>query len=253
VALGCRLDPGLDASTVCLAFGNYRLRRITIVPRRVHRSDTLLQRSDLSVEEREAIDAIERKAGAGLDLYPHQSTTLLDPLAKDGLLADWRIQHLHLGLPSGKPTVPPFVNRSKKVLLVRITETDAYFIDCVPHGKGADPPWWNTDLPETLHRNWPASIAPFKVDGYEPKLTWEDHRKLRPPKGFTFTTAVTTADGTSYLLSDGLLSNGYSVEARRFADRVQTKVVEIALRRTDNEKLVLKGDHREVHVYVEPR
>jgi hypothetical protein len=253
LAAGCE-DPGREPETVCLAFANYRLRRIPVPPRQVHRSDTLVQRVDLSQEERDAIDQIEAKMRAGADLYPHQSTSLRNPLAKDGLLADWQIQHLHLGLTTGRLAVPPFVNRSQRVLLVRITDTDAYLIDCALHGNGVEPPWWNIDLPETIHHNWPLTIAHLKIDGYEPKLTWEQHRQLRPQgRGCTFTTAVTVADGTSYLLSHGMLTSGHSTEAGRYADAIQTRVVQAALVHRDDEKMVLRGDHRIVNVYFEPR
>jgi hypothetical protein len=238
---------------VCLAYANYRSRRISVRPRRVHRSDTLRDRTDLASEERDAIDAIEERFTAGGDLYPNQSTTILSPLSKDGLLADWDIHHLHLGLASGKPTVPPFVNRTANVLLVRATADAAYLIDCLPHGVGADPPWWDIDLPETIHRNWPESIQHLRIEGYEPKLSWEDHRKLRPVKGCTSTTAVTSSDGTSYLLSEGMLATGHGTAARGFADSLQTKVTEIARGHKDHERLVVTGDHRELHLRVEPR
>jgi hypothetical protein len=243
-----------------MAFANYRLRRIPVGPRRVHRSDTLTQRNDLSPNERAAIDAIEEKICAGVDLYSHQSTSLLDPLAKDGLLADWDIQHLHLGLADGRPTVAPFVNRSQKVLLARFTRADAYLIDCPPHGPDVEPPWWDTDLLETLHRNWPESIAHLRlsVDSAPdptfapPRLTWAQHRQMRPLRGFTITTALAVTDGTVYLLGSGLLGNGYSLQAGRCADLIMTRMVEKALAHTDDEKVVIRGDHREVHVYFEP-
>jgi hypothetical protein len=239
---------------VCLGYTNYKFRRIEARLREVYRSDTLKQRPDLSAEECAAIDALEAKARAGTDLYPHQSTTLRKPLANDGLLSDWRVQHLHLGLATGRPTVAPFVNRSGKVLLVRVTDDALYMIDCLPHGPDVEPPWWNIDLPETIHRNWPESIEHLKLDGYEPKLSWEDHRRLRPARGPTITMAVSTSDGTSYLLSEtGMVMTGYSMEACSRADRFQTYVRNIALDRGDDEKLVVLGDHREVHVYVERR
>jgi hypothetical protein len=253
-SLGCKgLAATLGPSDVCLAYANYRSRRISVRPRKVHRSDTLRQRADLAPEERDAIDAIEERFAGGADLYPHQSTSIRSPLSKDGLLADWHIQHLHLGLASGKPTVSPFVKRSDDVLLVRVTGAEAYFIDCLPHGPDDEPPWWNIDLPETLHRNWPESIQHLRIDGYEPKLSWEEHRKLRPVKGCTFTTAVSTSDGTSYLLSDGMLASGHSTAARTFADSLQTQVTEIARGRKDDERLVVTGDHRELYLRVEPR
>lgn len=219
--LGCKLRHDLTPSEVVLAYTNYKFRRIGVRPRRVHWSDTLRGRTNLAIEERTAIDELVAKAIGGADLYPHQSTSLLDPLSNDGLLADWDIQHLHLGLANGKPAVAPFVNRSKNVVLVRITDADMYLIDCLPHGKGVDAPWWNIDLPETLHRNWPASIAHLRIDGYEPKLTWEAHRKLRPIKGAAITVAVSVSDGTSYLLSHGMVLSGHSMAACRMADRYQ--------------------------------
>jgi hypothetical protein len=237
-----------------VAFANYRLRRISVAPRRVHRSDTLTERDDLSREERTAIDAIEEMMRAGVDLYPHQSTSLLDPLARDGLLADWDIHHLHLGLADGRPTLAPFVNRSQRVLLVRFTATDAYLVDCPPHGPTVEPPWWDTELPEALHRNWPDSIAHLRLNANGgSRFTWAQHRQMRPSRGFTFTTAVAVTGGTAYLLGSGLLGNGYSLQAGNCANRIMARIVEKALAHADEEKVVIRGDHREVHVYFEPR
>lgn len=252
-ALGCKLREGLTPSEVVLAYTNYKYRRIVAHPRTVHWSDTLRARGDLTTEERGALEKIEATAIAGADLYPHQSTSLLDPLSNDGLLADWGIHHLHPGLATGKPTLAPFVNRSKSVLLARITDADMYLIDYLPHGKGVDAPWWNIDLPETLHRNWPDSIADLKIEDYEPKLSWEAHRKLRPPKGATITVAVTVSDGTSYLLSHGMVLSGHSMAACSLADQYQNRVVRIALDRADHEKLIVTGDHRQLDVRVVPR
>jgi hypothetical protein len=76
---------------------------------------------------------------------------------------------------------------------------------------------------------------------------------MRPLRGFTITTAVTVTDGTAYLLGTGLLGNGYSLQAGNCADMIMTRMVEKALAHTDDEKVVIQGDHREVHVYFEPR
>ena len=253
--LGCRgVGPALSPSDVCLAWANYKFRRIAVRPRQVLRSDTL-KRASLPSDESAAIDAIEERASRGVDLYPHQSTTLLRPLTNDGLLADWHIQHLHLGLATGRQAAAPFVNRSGNILLVRVTDDAIYFLDCLPHGEDVEPPWWNIDLPETVHRNWPDSIAHLMLDDYEPKLSWEDHRKLRPTRGHgaTFTTAVTTSDGTSYLLGGGMVTSGYSTTACDSANAVQNQVTQIALSRRDDEMLVVTGDHRELHLRVGPR
>lgn len=248
---GCELRASASPAEVVDAYANYKFRRIPIGPRRVHWSDTLSEQTNLSSDELAAIKAIEAKALVGKDLYPHQSCGVAKPLTPDGLLADWQIQHLHLGLPNGRPARrAPFVNRSGIVLLARITDHDAYFIAALPHG-GGEEPWWNMDLPETLHRNWPQSIERFKVDGYEPKLTWEEHRKMRPPKGCSFMTAVTTKDGTSYLLSD-ILANGHRMQAGRFADQILTIFTDLALALRGN-KLGVVGAHGGLRFTVQRR
>lgn len=255
-AAGCRpLPASADPSDVCLAFGNYCARRIESRPRLVHRSDALDARTDLSAEEITAIRDIERKLRDGVDVYPHQSTTLLRPLTKDGLLTAWDIQHLHLGLPSGNPATPPFVNRSRNVALARVTDTDAYLIDCLPHGEGDDVPWWKRHLVEIIHRNWPDSIAAFRLDGYGPKFTDEDHEKLRSMRrgASNLTVAVSVQDGTSYLLTLGMVAAGYGLTVCRFADTLQNTVVRLAVDRRDDERLVVTGSYRNIEISVAPR
>jgi hypothetical protein len=46
---------------------------------------------------------------------------------------------------------------------------------------------------------------------------------------------------------------GTSHLAGRYADQIMTRMVEKALAHTDDEMVVIRGDHREVHVYFEPR
>jgi hypothetical protein len=76
---------------------------------------------------------------------------------------------------------------------------------------------------------------------------------MRPLRGFTFTTAVTVPDGTVYSLGGGLLCSGYSLEVGNYADRIMRRMVDKALAHTDNERVVIRGDHRQIHVYFEAR
>jgi hypothetical protein len=251
--LGCDLPSDVEPWTVCLAFSNYQLRRVPVAPRRVHRSDTLSAQPDLAPEERVAIDTIEARFVTGEDIYPHQSTGLLKPLSLDGMHADWGLHHLHLGMVGGRPAPAPFVNRSKKVLIVRITAEDAYFIAAVPHGAGAPAPWWENDLVEIVHRNWRETIAEYEVEDYRPKLSPEDHRRLRPGKsgaGCNFTTAVTTSDGTSYRFSSGIVAAGYSGEAVGMANDLMNGLTRFVQANEGDFRLVVTGDHRRLELAV---
>jgi hypothetical protein len=61
------------------------------------------------------------------------------------------------------------------------------------------------------------------------------------------------SDVRPYLLGSGLLSSGHSLEAGDVADRVMRRMVRKALAHTDDEKVVIRGDHRVLHVHFEPR
>jgi len=121
-------------------------------------------------ENQQGLDDLRTKLERGEDVNPHLSAACRDaddPNFHDRLLNDWDIQHLHLG-PTRSTSL---VERSRNVLFARITPSTAYLIAILDHRHkdlpvGTFPVWFRTAVFETLHRNWPESIAHWREDGW---------------------------------------------------------------------------------------
>ena len=82
----------------------------------------------------------------------------------DLLFSDWGIHHFHLGPDldaKGKKVL-----RSERVLFAYLTNTDAYFIDVLPHKKAdGGIAWADKEILEKLDSEWPDVLARFELRG----------------------------------------------------------------------------------------
>jgi hypothetical protein len=147
------------------AYFNMLQRRIPPRVRRVEWSRELRARTDLDADDKAGLAKLEAVSTVGGDLNPHQSKLIADFLYYDGLFDDWGYVHLHYGLPSGDPTIAPFVNRSRNVAFVIETDDALRFIDVLPHGRDVEQqPWAMRRLLDIAHRNWPKVLPGFVSD-----------------------------------------------------------------------------------------
>ena len=122
-----------------------------------------------SFPEAGGLAAAVREIAEGHDLRPRLSTSIdyaytLEPptaLARrksrgrhyDGLLADWGIHHLHLGV-TPHPHQRGFIRRTGHVLFAAFQPSDAFLVDLQPHeSDGAN--WSALRILEIIARNWP--------------------------------------------------------------------------------------------------
>ncbi len=101
--------------------------------------------------------ALKTKLTAGDDVTPYLSKMLLKSDYEDSLLNDWGIHHFHLGKNVDSSG---FINRTGPLLFVFATPTDACCIGVFSHGV-----WSDQELVRILHRNWPAAISTFRLNG----------------------------------------------------------------------------------------
>lgn len=131
---------------------NRQKRLISQKPREVLKSVTF-QCPD---KVKEGLNMVENAISKGQDLTPHLSENIRSPKYNDYLLNDWGIHHLHLGTtmrPNG------FIKREGPLLFCRFDENTAYLISIQPHGS-----WTEQDMIRVLHKNWPESIAHFRLN-----------------------------------------------------------------------------------------
>lgn len=152
-AFGYNTTQMQSPEAVVHTFLNLTKRLVRPIPRVVLKSQTFSCPTELV----SGLAEVERKITAGEDLSPHLSRQLRSPSFNDALLNDWGIHHVHLGTTVDSDG---FVTRTGPVLFARFDNTNAYFIDVLPHGS-----WSLQRLVKELHDNWPSSIKHFRLNG----------------------------------------------------------------------------------------
>ncbi|SRR5258708_3213043 len=172
-------------------------------PRRVWEADDFLCPPKLA----KGWELLRNKVRKGEDLRPHLAREHSDLTHLDGLLNEWGVHHLHLGVkPYFKDS--SFVDRTKQLLFALITDDDLYAINIYPrHGD-----WETAQILESLHRNWPEVLAGYEIHRVPGEnLGKEERKNLRNANVQTFTAV---SDGTVYTpIRGGVASSGVSIAA----------------------------------------
>ena len=218
-----------------------RLNRRIIPPR----SRQILKASNFDPSNHEVgIAKLETAIRNGESLTPYMSSTITDTGYHDSMLDHWGIYHFHLGteLEEGGN----LIRRTGDVLLCRVDDSHAYFIKVVPHGRNVPAPWYQKELIEIIHTNWPESIEhalATGVTGLSPRLNDQEVAELRRKSNIVL--FLEMSDGTVYMPPGvgntlGLVAtDGSSVNDTRFTDWLHesTKLVEGRIR----------DDYRRIH------
>jgi len=181
-------------------------RRIPITaPRAVRES------RELSVPQEHEADyvALRSLISSGGDLKPYLSRDILKkkrPDKNDGLLNAWGIQHLHFR---------PFPEGTAHILLCRITDTDVFVVQALPHHDV----WVDTSLLQILHDNWPEEIAAGELNGIPGEAIPSSERRNLRNQNVNF--ASTMRDSTVYLApGGGLMASGDCAEDGTDCDKI---------------------------------
>lgn len=202
------VDPAADPSDLCIRYVNWRRRQVPKGPRTVHVAPELQCPAALSG----GFEALKDKIQRGDDLTAHLSIRLDDLEFDDGLLNDWGIYHLHLGT-TPHPTKPAFVKRTGDVLMARFDNQNAYLIEIVPHQQ-----WTRKRLLEIVHRQWPNTIAQYRVPG-RPTQTFTEKQYAQLRKAGVLT--MIELDGVGYQpLGGGSATSGVSVYVVNTCNRI---------------------------------
>lgn len=200
-------------------------RHITAMPRLVH------QPLGFSIPPRfrgyeGAIAAIKQEIEAGTNLMPRLSKKIQNWGYVDAMLADFDIQHFHLG---SALDADGFYDRGEPLLYLRIDAANAYFVVVSGHGE-----WPNVDLLEIIHTNWPASIERYRLKGLIAavggNISAADRTKAR---NIGADSLIRMQDGTVYMPPGGGFSLGGAssgAATRMLANRRALKGHEAAMR-----------------------
>ena len=155
--------------------------------------------------------------GDDVSLYLSRTASLSKEF--DELLYDWGIHHFHLGEKIDQRT--GYIERTKYVLFARVDHNNVYCINTYPHGRGVVKPWTKQEMVKILHRNWPHSIAKYRIPDVistSESLTDNQYELLRDAHVSTF---IEVEVGIVYMPpGGGYMSSGHSTEIMRICQRV---------------------------------
>ncbi len=161
-SIDIKYTPSRDVHRCVIDFLNLELKLIKPVPRKIFISDTLKTRK-IPTENFQGLLEIDSKIQVGKDITFHQSREAFNPSYNDPLLNDWLIHHLHLS--DWKKSGDKFYARTKLVLFVAFTPTQAFFIDVRPHGKNGEPyVFAKKELLEIIDNNWTELLKDYTTE-----------------------------------------------------------------------------------------
>jgi hypothetical protein len=151
-----------------------------------------------------------QKVANGDPLRPHQSKLAANADYNDGLLNDWGIDHFHLGTTL---RADGWIERSGPLLYALVTESDFYCIAVQAHGA-----WTQQQMIETIHANWPSSIAASRMQGVVDLVHVPTDADVKTLRSSQINTFLKMADGTIY----GPPGLGYSLSGVSTAAALKT-------------------------------
>ena len=197
--------PGNSSSIrdLCLAYLNAVNRRLSPWKREVRYSKELSNKLPaISIDQRTAIQYIQRKAEQGDDLTPFMSKKVIRDY-NDMLFNDWKIFHFHLGVLEPNGT---FTQRTNELLYAYATKDILYLIDVLDHDPVVG--FANQNLLQVMHDNWPDITRRFALQGVKAVTPVTDIQVSQLRKhGVSYST--TLKDGTVlFPLGGGYSSSG---------------------------------------------
>jgi hypothetical protein len=183
----------VDVHTALVDFMNLESKLIKPTKRIVFKSDSFKSRK-IPPAVTKALNLIEQKITAGIDITYHQSKKTLDPKYNDLLFNNWIIHHIHLSNTISRKH-EQFYDRSKFLLFAAFSVNQAVFIDIRDHNESNG--FAQKELLEIILRNWPQLLEiDSRVDAAH------------------FTSPMTNAE------IDGLRRKGYMLGSTQVGDKI---------------------------------
>ncbi len=177
---------------------------------------------------RKGLDNLEKKIKNGESLYPHVSRGIQASTMQDGMLFDWGIYHLHLGIEPHKDK-PYLVETTAEILYLTFYKDIAFFLCIDNHGK-----WADLDLLKIIKNDFPEILENSKFENIhnpEQNITESERISIRKAGGST----STSIDGDLYFSPGGGINTaGRSTKATMnyiqsaiIWEQIQKKIIEI--------------------------
>lgn len=153
-------------------YSNLRERLIPAKPRKIIYSKNFIRKPDCE----NGLKLLEEKIKNGKSITPHLSRKILQAKYSDGLLFDFGIYHLHLGVQQDEKH-PILIEGKDDILYAAFTENEAFFICIDKHGR-----WGDTELLKIIQTEFPEVLEKWElpnVTGLSFYPTEEERIKLR--------------------------------------------------------------------------
>lgn len=226
-----------------------KLKRYLISPR----PRTVLKSRQFDPLGHEAgIERLENAVRNGEDLNVYMTSRFDDITASDGLLDHWGIRHFHLGTEIDPDTGR--INRTRHILFGLISDSHAYFIKVGTHGRDSRYVWYQQEMLETIHRNWPEAIEPFRAAGVttiSPK--YDDPVDVKSLRDANLLTLLQVEDGTVYIGPGmGTTGDGTHIHDLQFADTMSRAVKQVEEHILNNYPLIRDNARRLGYHFKDP-
>jgi len=198
-ALGFPDDGEKDAKELTVRYFNAVFRRVPALPRCIQKATAFACPANLVT----GLHLLETKVTSGDDLTPHLSRLNKKPAFNDLMLNSWHIYHFHLGT---KMESDGYVERSNPLLFALVDGSNFFEIGFFSHGA-----WTDTDIVETIHRNWPESILQYRIQPKEIRFSpsTDELRQFHKDKLNAF---IQVDDGSVYMpMGGGFTADGKSL------------------------------------------
>ena len=198
------------------------------------------------------IEGLENAVRNGDDLNIYMTSRFDDITASDGLLDHWGIRHFHLGtemdLDKGR------ISRTRHILFGLINDSHAYFIKVGTHGRDSRYVWYQQEMIETIHRNWPEAIELFRtpgVTGISPK--YNDPADVKSLRDANAVVLLQVEDGTVYIGPGmGTTGDGTHIHDLQFANGMSRATKQVEKHILDNYPLIRDNARRLGYYFKDP-
>lgn len=205
---GYELEDELTTDQKLMAYFTVKWREIPTKIRKLHFSKEFT----CPDEYRDGLLMLESESNSGDNLSLRQSRKFKELHYTDRLLADWGIQHLHLGISLNSKGL---IKGTEHILFCVIDENNIYCINIRSHNHTKNPfVWVKYDMLEIIENNWPHLFSGRILKGTNiyPALTEEEYFKFRE---INVISGVQLSSGSICMaIGGGVMTDGSSSNAR---------------------------------------
>ncbi|AMA74132.1 hypothetical protein ACH33_15775 [Aneurinibacillus sp. XH2] len=201
---GLQFSQDSSKDSLIIKYFAYLRKKGGQIPRKVYKSKEF----NCPPKHEKGLANLIHKLETGEDLAPYLSKQV-KKLNHDGMFNDWGVLHFHLGEKMEGNS--KYIERTGPLLYAVLRENAAYLINVLEHQN-----WTNRDILQTIYRNWPELISPYKIAGdvrLAYNYTEKQHQQLRNA-GVVVMVELEEENGEKFVVAPpgmGIVTSGHSM------------------------------------------